>query len=196
MDLSEAGRAVRTTSRDHKEEEMQSMRKSLTACGLLIAAAFPALAQPDQQMPMMNNGMMGAGMMGSGPMSNGMMGQGMMSMGPGMMGQGDLKAMVEGRLAYVKTALGITEDQAAAWKAYEDAARANVQSMQTVHQAMMTAMQSGSAIDRMQTHITMMQTGLDALKALQPATEALYKALTPEQQKKADTLLGMGGGMM
>jgi len=42
----------------------------------------------------------------------------------------------------------------------------------------------------------MMQSRLDALKALQPATEALYKALTPEQQKKADTLLGMGGGMM
>ena len=68
--------------------------------------------------------------------------------------------------------------------------------MQAAHQAMMTAMQSGSAIDRMQTHITMMQGRLDALKASQPATEALYKALTPEQQKKADTLLGMGGGMM
>jgi hypothetical protein len=68
--------------------------------------------------------------------------------------------------------------------------------MQAAHQAMMTAMQSGSAIDRMQTHIAMMQGRLDALKASQPATEALYKALTPEQQKKADTLLGMGGGMM
>jgi hypothetical protein len=42
----------------------------------------------------------------------------------------------------------------------------------------------------------MMQARLDALKALQPATEVLYKALTPEQQRKADTLLGMGGGMM
>ena len=61
---------------------------------------------------------------------------------------------------------------------------------------MITAMQSGSAIDRMQAHITMMQARLDALKALKPATEALYKALTPEQQKKADTLLSMGRGMM
>jgi recombinational DNA repair ATPase RecF len=117
-------------------------------------------------------------------------------MGHGMMGQGDLKAMVEGRLAYVKTALGITDDEAAAWKAYEEASRANVQSMKSAHQAMMSAMQSGSAIDRMQSHISMMQARLDALKALQPAAEALYKALTSEQQKKADALLGMGGGMM
>ena len=120
----------------------------------------------------------------------------MMGMGAGMMmGQEDLKAMVEGRLAYVKTALSITEEQATAWKAYEDAARADVQSMQTVHQAMMTAMQSGSAIDRMQTHITMMQARLDALKVLEPAAETLYQALTPEQKKKADTLLGIGGMM-
>jgi hypothetical protein len=185
---------------------MKNMRKSLIACGLLLATALPALAQTSE--PGTGGGMMGrngeGGMMGQG--SQGMMGQdgqGMMGMGGQgmiglgmMMGRGDLKAMVEGRLAYVKTALGITDDQATAWKAYEDASRADVQGMQAAHQAMMTAMQSGSAIDRMQTHIAMMQGRLDALKASQPATEALYKALTPEQQKKADTLLGMGGGMM
>ena len=177
------------------------MRKSLTACCLLLMTVLPALAQTNE--PGTGGGMMGRNgeMMdqgGQGMMGGGMMGPGMMmGMGPGMMmGQEDLKAMVEGRLAYVKTALGITDDQAAAWKAYEDASRADVQGMQAAHQAMMTAMQSGSAIDRMHTHITMMQARLDALKALQPATEALYKALTPEQQKKADALLGMGGGMM
>ncbi len=48
----------------------------------------------------------------------------MSGMGAGMMmGQEDLKAMVEGRLAYVKTALSITEEQATAWKAYEDRPR-------------------------------------------------------------------------
>jgi LTXXQ motif family protein len=174
----------------NQEEEI--MRKSLTACGLLLMTVLPALAQTNE--PGTGGGMMGRNgeMMDQG--GQGMMGGGMM--GPGMMmGQEDLKAMVEGRLAYVKTALTITEEQATAWKAYEDAARADVQNMQTVHQAMMTAMQSGSAIDRMQTHITMMQARLDALKALEPAAETLYKALTPEQKKKADTLLGMGGMM-
>jgi Spy/CpxP family protein refolding chaperone len=159
------------------------MRKLLAVCGLLLVTVLPALAQTNE---VETGGIMGR--MGKGMMMGG---------GPGMMmGQWDLKAMVEGRLAYVKTALGITDDEAAAWKAYEDASRANVQSMQAAHQTMITAMQSGSAIDRMQAHITMMQARLDALKALKPATEALYKALTPEQQKKADTLLSMGRGMM
>ena len=169
------------------------MRRSLTACGLLLMTLLPALAQTNE--PGTGDGMMGQG--GKGMMGRGMMGPGMMmGMGAGMMmGQEDLKAMVEGRLAYVKTELSITEEQATAWKAYEDAARADVQSMQTVHQAMMTAMQSGSAIDRMQTHITMMQARLDALKVLEPAAETLYQALTPEQKKKADTLLGIGGMM-
>jgi hypothetical protein len=179
------------------QEEEEIMRKSLTVCGLLLATVLPALAQTSE--PGTGGGMMGGGgqgMMGQG--NQAMMGGGMRcpgGMGHGMMGQGDLKAMVEGRLAYVKTALGVTDGEGAAWKAYEDAARANVQSMQAAHQAMMTARQSGSAIDRMQAHIGMMQARLDALKALQPATEALYKALTPEQQKKADMLLSMGGGM-
>ena len=168
------------------------MRKSLTACGLLLMTLLPALAQTTE--PGTGDGMMGQA--GQGMMGGGMMSPDMMGMGPGtMMGQEDLKAMVEGRLAYVKTALSITEEQATAWKAYEDAARADVQSMQTAHQAMMTAVQSGSAIDRMQTHITMMQARLDAMKVLEPAAETLYQALTPEQKKKADTLLGIGGMM-
>jgi hypothetical protein len=35
-----------------------------------------------------------------------------------------------------------------------------------------------------------------ALKALKPATEALYAVLTPDQKQKADQLLGMGCCMM
>jgi Cache 3/Cache 2 fusion domain/LTXXQ motif family protein len=107
--------------------------------------------------------------------------------------QSDLDAKVEGRLAYAKTLLGITDSEAAAWKAYEDVSRANVQSMRAAHQAMMDAEQSGSAIERMQAQTGMMQARLDARKALQPATEALYKALTPEQQERADAVLMLLG---
>ncbi|MGC2408503.1 MAG: Cache 3/Cache 2 fusion domain-containing protein [Methyloceanibacter sp.] len=113
--------------------------------------------------------------------------------------QDDLKAKVEGQLAYAKTLLGITDSEAAAWKAYEDVSRANVQSMRAAHQAMMIAEQSGSAMDRMHAQTGMMQARLDAMKALHPATEALYKALTPEQQKRADVVLSLlgstGGGL-
>jgi sensor histidine kinase regulating citrate/malate metabolism len=111
--------------------------------------------------------------------------------------QSDLNARVEGQLAYAKTLLGITDGQAAAWKAYEDVSRANTESMEAAHQAMITAEQSGAAIDRMQAQTNMMQARLDARKALQPATEALYKALSPEQRGRADIvllLLGKTGG--
>src|SRR5262245_40882566 len=107
----------------------------------------------------------------------------------------DLDAMVEGRLAYAKTMLGITADQATAWKAYEDASRANVQNLQAAHEARLAA--EGSPIDRMHAQTDEMQSQLDAMKALQPPTEALYKALTPDQQERADVvllLLGRTGG--
>jgi Cache 3/Cache 2 fusion domain/LTXXQ motif family protein len=103
--------------------------------------------------------------------------------------QSDLDARVEGRLAYARTVLGITDSQAAAWKAYEDVSRANVQSMQAAQTAMIDAERMGSAIDRMHAQTAMMQAQLDARKALLPATEALYNALTPDQQERADAVL-------
>jgi hypothetical protein len=112
--------------------------------------------------------------------------------------QDDLKAKVEGRLAYAKTLLGITDSEAAAWKAYEDVSRANVQIMRAGQQAMIDAERAGSAIDRMHAQTVMMQARLDARKALQPATETLYNALTPEQRERADAvllLLGSSGGI-
>jgi len=102
--------------------------------------------------------------------------------------QSDLEARVEGRLAYAKTLLGITDSEAAAWKAYEDVSRANVQRLHMARQAMLTAEQLGSPIDRMQAQTNMMQAQLDARKALQPVTEALYKALTHEQRERADAV--------
>jgi hypothetical protein len=46
----------------------------------------------------------------------------------------------------------------------------------------------------MQSRIPMLQARLDGMKKMQPVTEALYKDLSPEQQKKADRLLGGGFG--
>ena len=103
--------------------------------------------------------------------------------------QSDLDARVEGRLAYAKALLGITDSEAAAWKAYEDVSRVNVRSLEAAQRAMIDAERMGSDIDRMHAQTAMMQAQLDARKALLPATEALYKALTPEQQERADAIL-------
>jgi hypothetical protein len=62
---------------------------------------------------------------------------------------------------------------------------------------MLTAEQSGVVVDRMRAQTAEMEARLDARKALQPATEALYKVLRPEQRQRADVvllLLGKSGG--
>ena len=187
------------------------LRLTIAAAALVVAAGSPTLAQGQgQQMPMdqgmsmmggcpMMGGNMGMGMMGPGmqgmmgkmPMGMGMMGQGM---GPGMMmGHGP---MMEGRLAYLKAELGITEAQASAWDGYVSAVKARGDAMQGMHATMMQAMQSGTAMARMDAHTAAMQSMMDSMKALKPATETLYKALSDDQKKKADMLLGMGCCMM
>src|SRR6516165_6193578 len=158
---------------------------------LVLAATTTSLALAQQQMPT-GQGMMGMGMMGGCPMM-GMMGQSSMqgTMGRGMMGAGNMAAQVEGRLAYLRVELGITEAQAAAWKEYAEAVKSRMSGMQSMHQEMMSAMQSGTALDRIRAEIRMMENMVASMKAVNPALEGLYKVLTDEQKKKADQLLGM-----
>lgn len=188
----------------------KSLLASILVSAALLAGAISAQAQQMQHGPgMMGPGMtgMGPGMMGPGmPMGGGMMGCPMMGgqgmtmgqmpmggMGPGMMMTGPA---IEGRLAYLKAELGITEAQTAAWNGYVTAVKARMSAMQGTHQTMMQAWQSGTAVARLDAHTKAMENMVEALKALKPATEALYAALSADQKTKADQLLGMGCCMM
>ena len=163
-----------------------------TLFGAILLGLGAAHAQQPQSQPgTMGQGMMGHGMMGRGMMDQGMMGQGMM--GPMGMMNGPV---LEGRLAYMKAELAITDAQSTAWNNYASAVKARASNMQSMHDSMMQAMQSGTAMARMDAHIKAMEAMTEALKALKPATEALYAVLTPEQKQKADQLLGMGCCMM
>lgn len=177
------------------------------ALALNVTAFAPSFAQmPGQGGPMM--GMMGGGcmmgqnMMGSGMMGQGMMGQGQMGAGggmggPGMMrGQPRMAAMVDGRLAYLKTELGITDAQADAWNGYAEAIKGRVETMRDMRESMMEAMQKGTAPERMAARIGGMEAMLESMKAVQPATEKLYSALTDDQKGIADQLIGMDCGAM
>ena len=171
-------------------------RLSFIAVVLISAVTLGAggtrAQQGQQQMPMMGHGM-GQGMMGH--MGMGMMGTGMQGMmGPGMMM--DFGPMMEGRLAYMKAELGVTETQTAAWDDYASAVRARGKTMQAMHTEMVKALEAGSALQRLDAHTKAMESMVESLKALRPVTEALYKVLTDDQKKKADLLLGMGGCMM
>jgi hypothetical protein len=163
---------------------------------LALGAGVTLAQQGQQQMPMMGDGT-GQGMMGQ--MGMGMMGpgnMGMMSpgtqgmMGPGMMMNFD--PMMEGRLAYMKAELGVTEAQTSAWDDYVKAVKARATTMQGMHTAMVQAMQAGSALERLDARTNAMESMVERLKALRPVTEALYKVLSDDQKKKADQLLGMG----
>ena len=118
------------------------------------------------------------------------MGWGMMN--PAMMGMMMGGPAAQGRLAYMKAELGITDAQTAAWDGYASAVNAQVTSMQSMHVGMMQTMQTGTAMTCMDAHIKAMQSMLDSMQALKPATEALYAALTDEQKQKADLLLVTG----
>jgi hypothetical protein len=195
---------------------MQTIRNVLVATAMMLAVAGPAVGQQDQppapseqqsapqgamdhdadrQAPGEGGMMKQGGMMDDGPMMGHMMcGKRGMRKGHGKMPPS--VPMMEGRLAYVKADLEITDAQLPAWNAYADAVRARRAKMEEMHAEMMKAKESGDALQRMDARIKGLETMLDSLKASKPAMEALYAALTDEQKKKADQLLARRGGMM
>ena len=175
---------------------------AISSISLLAVSAAGLAQQPDDgksQSPGM--GMMGHGMMGSGMMGPDMMGRGgmmgMMGGGCPMMGmmggEGNMPSFAEGRIAFIKAELAITDAQTSVWDAYSAALRKNLESMQAMRTTMMGAMQAASPVERLDRHITAMEARLQSLKEVKPAMAALYAALSDDQKKKADGLLtGMG----
>lgn len=165
-------------------------------------AAPPAGAQPEQvpadkgtnssEMP--KGGMMGD-MMRGGTMGNMLQGGGMMEMMQGcpMMGGGDTATHVHGRVAFLKAELAVTDVQQGVWDAYAAVLAKNLEGMQSAHKAMMKMMQTKSSVERLDTHIAVMESRIGSLKEMKPALADLYAALSDEQKKTADQLLtGMG----
>jgi hypothetical protein len=158
------------------------------------AIPSPSFAQSDQGGGAM--GMMGGDCPTMGMMGGSMMGQGMM--GQGMMGgrQARMGPMVDGRLAYLKGELKITDAQNEAWNGYAEAVKGRMNVMQGTRQGMMDAIQQGGAVERMDARIGGMESMLEAMKNIKPATVKLYSALTDEQKKIADQLIGVACGAM
>lgn len=187
-----------------EDGKMKHWMKTTVCAGLLAGVALastPANAQgPRDMMPGMGMFGMGYGMMSSGcpgygpGMAGGGPGRGMMG-GPGMMsgrGYDAAKAdeLLDERLDALETELGIGEKQEDAWKAYEEAVKARFTTMRGMHESMHTAMTEGSAIERMEIRIGMMENMLDSMKALVPAIKALYEVLPEEKKTAADSWLG------
>jgi hypothetical protein len=147
------------------------------------------------------------GMMGGMPMMNMMNMMGMMQQ---MMGAGDAPGMgmidhVEGRIAFLRTELKITDAQTAVWNAFAAALRTNAQNLGTARRAMMGQMGAGqpqlqTLTQRLDSQERWLSARLDGTRALKTAFTGLYRALSEEQKKTADEILaphmGMGMGMM
>jgi len=132
---------------------------------------------------------------GSGMMRNGMMGQMMGENCPMrgmMMGDAD-GTFADGRIAFLKAELQITDEQSDVFDAYSSAMKSNLEGMHSMRGSMMSMDKTQSAVERLETHIGMMEGRLESLKSLQGPLEALYSALGEEQKSKANKLLtGMG----
>jgi hypothetical protein len=102
----------------------------------------------------------------------------------------------EGRIAFLKTELKITDAQTPQWNAFADTLRANAKAHQTMHEQMAKGGMPSSWLERLAFQQKAMSTRLDGLKALETAAKPLYAVLTDDQRKLADQLLSGPMGMM
>ena len=175
-------------------------------------AAAPAIAQQDQHHPgtaagsadtppsNTPQGMRGGAMGGAG----GMPMMGMMRMMMGQDGMGGMAMMatamsehVEGRLAFLKTELKITNAQLPLWNNFAQAVRDNAKAMGSMMQGGMTGMNQPPTLpDKLAMREKMMTAHLEALRKLKTAVDPLYAAFSDEQKKAADQLMLGPMGMM
>ena len=184
------------------------MQKAFTArivrLGTVLAASVAlAIAAQAQAPSQTQGGMMGATEMQPGGTQGGGMKGGMMPgmmQGGGMMGMtgmmencpmgGGTAAYTEGRLAFLKADLAITDQQKAAWEAMPRIEPRRNERRARCHDEGRAGRVAGRPPRRAD---RAMEATAATLKELKPALTALYAALSDEQKKKADALLtGMG----
>jgi len=164
----------------------------------------PAAAQP--QSPAGQPGMMGQGMMGG----RGMMGDNMPMMQmmrmigqsgaeAGCAGMSDMATIdrVEGRIAFLKTELKITDAQDAAWNAFADTLRTNAKKLGEVRASMMPQAGAGQqgVVDRLALQEKWLAARLEGTRAIKSALTSLVGILSDDQKKTADELLAPHMGM-
>ena len=99
---------------------------------------------------------------------------------------------VEGRIAFLRTELQITDAQNAVWNAFADALRANAKGLGEVRSSMMAAMAGPaqrSLVERFDLQEKWLAARLDGARAIKVALANLIGALSDDQKKAADELL-------
>jgi len=207
--LTTPSRAQAPAPAEHDSHHPSDSAKSEPAPANPPAASQPGTSAPQGGMggmPMMD---MMKGMMSNMPMMNMMNMMNMMEMmqatkmmGSGMGGIATIDR-VEGRIAFLRTELKITDTQVSAWNAFADALRANARKLGEVRASMMgksgdTQQQALTMADRLDRQEQWLLARLEGTRAMKTAFAKLNETLSDEQKKTANDLLAphMGMGMM
>jgi hypothetical protein len=195
------------TPAEHDSHHPSDSAKSEPAPATPAPAAGPPGTNAPQGgmggMPMM--GMM-KGMMNNMPMMNMMETmQAAKMMGPGMGGMGGMATIdrIEGRIAFLRAELKITDAQASAWNAFADALRSNAKKLGELRASMMgksdDAQQPAATMaDRLDRQEQWLLARLEGIRAMKTAFTKLNESMSDEQKKTANDILAphMGMGMM
>ena len=184
---------------------MTRLRTVLTAGAVVISLSLPAgmvMAQMGSSGPPAASdqgrgygpGMMsGRGANGYGPGMMGRYGPGSSMMG-WMFGYGDDNARIDhidGRLAFVKAELKITEQQTPLWDKFGDTVRANAKTVGERRTPLFDqGYWSAPLPQRLDLQEKAMAAQLDALRETSAAIKPRYDALDTAQKKTADALMG------
>jgi LTXXQ motif family protein len=169
-----------------------SIITKLFAAGAIALAFAGPVAADDERRPWQGWGMgqtMPGWGWGSGPM---------MGFGP------DARLdRIDGRLAFLKTELKITDAQSAAWDDLAVTIRTTAEAHNTVMRSMFEQLHDGDYFkmplpERLGQHESNMESQLKQIKALRASVDTLYAVLEDDQKKVADEIvlptMGMGGG--
>ncbi len=168
------------------------------------SAPAPANPEPAANPSGMDAPQGGMGMMKG--MQNMMNSMGMMQ-SMGMMGScmGGMATIdhVEGRIAFLRAELKITDAQASAWNGFAGALRANAKKLAEVRTSMMAQPADAqpkalTIADRLDRQEQWLEARLDGTRAMKSAFAKLNETLSDDQKKAANDLLvpHMGMGMM
>lgn len=156
-----------------------------------------ATPKADQRAPASSQSMNGGGMMGGKmPMMD------MAKMMEMMRQSGDGMGMdtidhIEGRVAFLRTELKITEAQQPAWNAFADALRANAKALGEMRGSMMSPQGAGAGlVEKLAFQEKWLAARLEGTRAMKSALTNLVSTFSGEQKKAADELLAQQMGMM
>jgi hypothetical protein len=139
---------------------------------------------------------------GMGQMMQMMQTMGMMGeRGPGAMSAGDMAGMrmramtehVEGRIAFLRTELKITDAQRGTWDRFAEALRANAKRLS---EARAPDARAGTLLENLDREERVMAARLEGVRGIRTALAGLFPTLTDDQKKLAERLIPPHLGLM